>query len=684
MHPSDIVTDSLDRPWTLGRALTRTTWSRSWMVESKGGRRAILHAPLGAADLDGSDSLAALCRTGMGQVEARLQRKVPGDPELLATVDLGPAGRGLLVPFSPSVQQRLESGGSLLGALEVVRKATEHLENAGQPHGALHPAELRLGESGELTFGLPLPVAVVPELGVLEGLAGRRGWRPPEGGDRVLPGFDAWALCSLLWVAGTAPPPGGDVQRARSEAAPVGPDKVALATLKDRVVARLAHENTNPRFRTRVAERLAALLNRGLSKEHEPSPPYRFDGPTGLRERVVEVLALANPGVEEVGRVILGGDTGTTFQGGESVRVAVSVACTAALTDHEDLVAGLRLTDLDAPGDGRVPLAEAKFAVKAHPSGRLRFEFTLPDLTPGRYEVRCAFAVKDSGHEPQVTTGRFEVRPPPGYVPPPEEPGASPISLASVQPGSVFAGADDDDEEDDDAATVKYDADQLRDLLDDVEATSSAGEASSAHGEIIEGVFPRPIAPPTDPDPEPPPPPRPAMEARVELDPPTAPPASVTPFPRTPVRPVPAPPPPPATDAVAPPLAAVPTPPPTTPSELDDATVPRDVYAARAVPTAPGPFPDASGGAEAPSLGSAWMAAGSGGADNWGDGLEAAGDLMADGGEDLPTRDAEPSAASAFDRVKATLLKDTYTSVVAATAVCLLLVLLLVLTLKAC
>jgi hypothetical protein len=695
MTPSDSLTDSLDRSWTLARSLTRTSWARSWLVEGSGGRRAALWAPLGSADLDGSDELADLCRVAMGQAESRLRRRRAGDPELLATVDLGPSGRGLLLPHGPSLLQRIDSGGTLLGALEVVRKATALLEEAEVPHGGIHPAEITLGEGGSVRFGLPLPGAVLPHLGRLEQLAGRNGWRPPERSDKVKSTWDTWALCCLVWATASAPGPNGDVQRPRLETAPVGPDKVALATLKDRVMARLAQEQSNPRFRARVAERLAALLNRGLSAEHEPSPPYRFTAAADLRERITEVLALAQPRIDEVGRVILGGDTGaSTFQGGEAVKVAVSVGCTARLADHEDVVAGLRLTDLDAPGDGRVPLEEAKFGVKTHPSGRLRFEFTLPELSPGRYEVRCAFAVKDSGHEPKVAHGRFEVRPPPGYVPPAEEPGAAPLSLSPLR---APAPVDDDEEDDSDAETVRMGAHVLQHLLDDLDDTldTEQGDEPEPVGEVIEGVFPRPIAPPSDPDPEPEPAPRPAMEAQVQLDPETAPGASVTAFPNAPTTPpvtsVPRPDP----SKPPPPLAAVPTPPPTAPSEVD-ATVPvaqvppaAAPYPTAATPSEPGSddFPAAGGGMEAPSLGSAWMAASSGEADtsDWSDGPGlGGGDLLNDGGEDLPTWEGPGPAGSPLDQLKAVLFRDTYTAVVAASAVCLLLVLVFALALRAC
>ena len=55
----------------------------------------------------------------------------------------------------------------------------------------------------------------------------------------------------------------------------------------------------------------------------------------------------------------------------------------------------------------------------AHPSGRLRFDFTY-SATTRSVSSKVAFTVKDLVM--LGTLGEFEVRPPPGYVPPRDEP----------------------------------------------------------------------------------------------------------------------------------------------------------------------------------------------------------------------------------------------------------------------
>ena len=69
---------------------------------------------------------------------------------------------------------------------------------------------------------------------------------------------------------------------------------------------------------------------------------------------------------------------------------------------------------------------------------------------------------------------------------------------------------------------------------------------------------------------------------------------------------------------------------------------------------------------------------------SWNDGPDVGQDLLADGGEDLPTWEEPRPGASRFDQLKAALFRDTYTAVVAASALCLLLVLVFALALKAC
>jgi len=475
---TDRLTDSLERSWTLGAPLGRGTWGRARLLRGVDGREAVLKEPLGTADLPAdlpqSDQVLAACRAAAIETADALNRRAhPFLPHLEATVDLGGGRLGLILPRYATLAERLGTELPLSEVLRIVVHATRLLDAAGTTHGALKPNNVMVSESGDLLLSDPLPGAVAPARVLLAVRAGHRPWLPPEAqnGAVLHPADDTWALAQLLHVAAAA------------ETTEDGLDKVGLASVRDRARTALQEESSNPRFRSRVADRLAAMLSRALSPEREPSPPYRFDTHLVLQQRTAEVLALVRPRVEDVGKVLMPGTSDSaTFRGGEPVRFTVAVACTPGVTDHDDLVCGVQLTDLDAEGEAaRVAIADAQFAVQQHPSGRLRYKLELPSVEPGRYQVRVAFAVKDAAEAPKAATANIEVRPPPGYVPPAKDP---PPPEPLTFPGARQSTAPPPEEDIEDA---------LRDLFDEEDTVTDPGPRETpAPG------FPRPVAPPAD------------------------------------------------------------------------------------------------------------------------------------------------------------------------------------------
>ena len=122
-------------------------------------------------------------------------------------------------------------------------------------------------------------------------------------------------------------------------------DKSRLVALKDRVLNRLKKEHSNPRFHTRMSDRTAALLNRAVSRETSPSPPYRFRRLDELQNRLTEILALVHPAVTAVGRVI----PEAAPQGGFTTEhdVGFSVAVGYPGRQVEEIACGLAVFDVD-------------------------------------------------------------------------------------------------------------------------------------------------------------------------------------------------------------------------------------------------------------------------------------------------------------------------------------------------
>jgi hypothetical protein len=441
MRAGDAVTDTQGRTWQLGHCLGRGAWGSTWVLtDGRGGELVakIAHArtdfPPDARLPDGLERACAQCVEEQAAWLKRANHPFLPRLEGRAQLDGRPA---LLMPrYASSLQKRLAEGAPLRDVVTLladVAGRVGELHAAGEVHGNLRPSNLLLRDDGEPVITDLLTPTAVEWRARLAALSPRPSVLPPEAGSGMpKPVWDTWALCGALHGASVWSP-GGDVTRPDGTFAL---DKVELAAVRDRAVKRLKADGANSRFVGRASERLTALLSRGLSEETEPSPPYRFPSAEELRQRLVEVGAIAWPRVMSVGKVLLPSTARDgVFVGGEDVAFSVTVELTEGVTGPENLAVGLRLVDLDAPEERRVPIPDAAFDARPHPSGRLRFQFTLPAVAPGRYRVECAFAVKDSGDEPLVAFGELAVRPPPGYVPPLEDelPEAPPLEFDAAK-----------------------------------------------------------------------------------------------------------------------------------------------------------------------------------------------------------------------------------------------------------
>lgn len=672
-------------------------WGRTWLVEAADGQRRVLKLPYEPEDLPP----AAADKIQLMRACAKEQAKLLADDAnatksylvpLEDKITLPSGATALLLPYYPTTLDRqLRSGVPLTEALRVLAKVAHKLQDAKATHDNLRPSNILIDPAGEpVLMDVATPSMETLAVGADRSNPERRRWAPA---DRIAK--DTWSICQALYCAAAL----DDRAVGVLPEAPAHLNKVSLAEIRDRIERRLRSEGANSRFITRTAERLGTLLGRGLSKDADPSPPYRFLQARDLAPRLTEVVALVDPGIDSVGKLLLASSAQSgVFHGPGPVGFTVSVAPTEGVQDAEDVVCGLRLTDLDT--NTRVPIEDAQFTVDRHASGRLRYAFNLPDVAPGRYEARVAFSIKDSGHEPTVVEGSFEVRPPAGYVPPAKEqapsalsfPGkASPaldeehVELAPLAPMKTGLTPDWDDEDEDDAATVLMSRSAaLASLEDDTDPDGHLEHASDPGGELIE-AFPRPLAPTgagtqIDDDDEPEVAPRPMFTPRPLSAP--------QPQMQTP-RPMP------------PPLMAVPTPAPSEPgssegSENTDPSGGDEVsesypgtppYAAPPTPTTPSVVPSLVApmpmGHEPPG----WQSTQEGESDFFGaeiplPGTDAA--LPGAGGEDL----VDGARSGGLDAVRARAVElangDPRVFYGAVIAGCLLLVLITVAVLKAC
>lgn len=452
MKTGEQISDDHGQTWTVDVPLGRGVWSRTWALRGSAGAVAVLKVPLRREDFSEAPDAAALeqaasevyealatlywaeddQRTNAAQPAAQAP---PATPALAVRIGTVAGGQGFLFPrFASDLETRLQAGMSLGDVVGVLSELAGKLARS-RVHGNLRPTNILLDPDRGLALTDPRPATAGRAWQMLErSLPARASYLPAEAsGDAVLStdaGWDTWALCQILHRATLASPSSDDPRRGPVVESPRGGlSRVALATLKDAAAARLKTEDANRRFASRATEKLGSLLGRGLSAEHDPSPPYRFRSASELQARLIEVADLIRPGVTSVSKPVLSQTARDgVFDAGQPIEFAVNISTTAGVTGQDDIATGVQLRDLDGPEHARVRVPNARFSVKQYPSGRWRFTFTLPDVPPGRYQLRAAFLVKGGDADALVSEGNFQVRPVAGYVPP--APTTAPIANA--------------------------------------------------------------------------------------------------------------------------------------------------------------------------------------------------------------------------------------------------------------
>lgn len=436
MKTGDTVRDPQGRAFQLGQQLGRGLWARSFAAREDGGGDWVVKVPLGASELsEGGERLAQACNEIALEQASLLQQ---GAGQGLVALELAfktADGTPVLVlaRYPSSLDRRYAAGCSFDEAVRTaveVGRALRALAPVLPAHGLLKPSNVLFTDKGEVRLADPATPTLRRNLSALlrASPAGAH-WLAPEvraGGDSppMSTAADSYAVAMMVYRA-ILVDPGSSATPALPDA---GLDKAALVSLKDRVHARLKAEPSNPRFHARLSERVSALLNRALSKEPTPSPPFRFARLDELVTRLEEVQSLIHPSVSHVGKLLLDRPPGSdSFNTDESIAFSCTIATTPGVENHEEIAAGIALFDQER--DERLRQVSCSYTVDRHPSGRFRFGFKVTDLGPGAYRVRVAFAIRDSGHEPITAEGRFVVRAAPGYVPPRAEPEPRPLML---------------------------------------------------------------------------------------------------------------------------------------------------------------------------------------------------------------------------------------------------------------
>lgn len=438
MKTGDHVQDGRGRTFQVGQLLGRGSWGKCYLVrEETEGTEWVLKVPLTEEEVPREPPrLAEKCRE-IAREQGRLLEE--SDNEALVRIEgrfiADDGSPAILMPrYAQTLERRISDGCDFQEVLEIVSKAVDALTTLGTvvtAHGALSPSNILVTEQGEVHLMDPLtPTAtrIRAALAARDGYLGAA-YLPPETRDDASPAavtVDTYALSMTLYRASMA---SDDAQSSPPSLPQSGLEKSDLVVLKDRIHNRMKAEASNPRFHIRLSDRAAAIVNRAVSVETSPSPPYRFNSVPEFKQRLDEVRALVHPTVTQTGKLLLSRPPANTdFDTDEEVRFSCTVGASKGVETHDEIGCGLAVFDQDL--NERLRNLNCSYTVDRHPSGRFRFSFRIADLSPGTYLVRLAFTIRDSGHEPITTEGEFIVRAAPGYVPPRIETERQPIPLS--------------------------------------------------------------------------------------------------------------------------------------------------------------------------------------------------------------------------------------------------------------
>ncbi|MBM4369743.1 MAG: hypothetical protein FJ102_26270, partial [Deltaproteobacteria bacterium] len=443
MKTGDTVRDGQGNAYQVGNLLGVGLWGKSFLVRRESNDQLfVLKVPLAPGDLrpdaPAPESFFAAARECLME-QARLyeQGQVPCLPKLEARFTTPDGQPALLLPrMADNLERRLREGMPVSAVVDVlvavarqVRQLAQNPAVGSGVHGNVRPGNILFNERGDVVLADVATPAVRRNIAsltqaaaALSSAAGGAAAElpgahfPPEiaSGQESnwAPVVDTWALAAILWRGVMA----GEAEFPRR-----GLDKHLVGALKDRVIDRMKAEDSNPRFHGRLSERVGVLLSRSLSLETSPSPPFRFARLDEFAQRLDEIAALIRPQVTQVGKVMHDRPASKPwFDTDEVVAFSCTVGASAGVEGNEEIGVGIAV--FDASTDERLKNLELGYTSDKHPTGRYRFAFKIggqggASLVPGRYRVRVAFAIRDSGQPPATAETEVEVRAAPGWVP---------------------------------------------------------------------------------------------------------------------------------------------------------------------------------------------------------------------------------------------------------------------------
>ncbi len=475
-RPNDFIRDANGATYRIGTLLGRGLFANTYTARSEDGADIVVKRSLGPQDFpEDSSHLVKLSRAVMDEQWQLLSRR-PSDYILAPTHHfISEDGRYCLVyPRNDhSIRQHIgqvRSYQELLRTLVRCVQALKRFPSGLLPHGNIHPNNI-FWDGKNIQFMDPLtPLLRLHHAEFLQA-KGATVFTPPEyksprhkkGNWDAQIGNDTYALCLLLM--------GRLVKGSEAEVTSTGLSKL-LTNNVEQSIQLLMQENpsSNPHFHKRVLRQSLRLIDRGLSVEPSPSPPYRFANLEDFQNRLQDIIDFSNPSVSKVGPILFGGPLGKgTFEIDDSIGFSCSIHTTPTLEDHDDITTGTILVDLDRNGE-RVDGYELWVDVSRLNGGRLRFQFDIQGVPPGNYGLFIGFRVNGSVATPKDVYAELTVTAPAGYSP--DTPVVPPKTLQFPTTTAVSTGDNTQTEATLDSMNAVVEHEQLQDS--NVESNSDA------------------------------------------------------------------------------------------------------------------------------------------------------------------------------------------------------------------
>ncbi|MEC7987560.1 MAG: serine/threonine-protein kinase [Myxococcota bacterium] len=432
MNTGEIIRDGNGQNYEIGSLLGRGLWAKSYSARSEDGLEWILKVPFTPKDLPtGKEHLAEISRKIVIEMGEILHKNKSLDL-------LSPKNRFTTQDGSPcllyyrndnTLARKLAQGIGIQELLAIcinVVHALDSLPISLPVHGNLHPRNIFLSERGRVQLADPITPSLAENYAELYQARNRKSaYFPPELREQKISSprkrvIDTYCIAAILFR--------GVVNNSRIGIPEKGLDKKMRTLIQETVQNRLKDSGTNHLFHSRLANKLSQFLNRALSENSKPSPPFRFDRLSDFSARLQNLYDLIDPTVTHVGKILLSLPPGeSSFQTDETVRFSCTIECAPKMENFEEILCGIRLSDRTR--NERIKGYPCDYTVVSHPTGRLRFEFSLGPLPAAKYSINIAFKIRESTSEPRTAQCDFDIEPAPGWIPEKREPKTPPIIL---------------------------------------------------------------------------------------------------------------------------------------------------------------------------------------------------------------------------------------------------------------